>query len=268
MLGGGCTFLTTHGLRLGADFCGAISSVGTGDVPMAARLSCALLVCAAASISATFVCGGDVQITHSWDGKSIEGHCDGDYEGAEFMPGDRVPFPDGPLLSGTLPAKLSLNLGIETLWLKNNLISGTIPSEWGGMRTLKELDLSGDRLSGTVPTQLGLLAEMTTLNLFSNRLSGTVPTQLGKLGNLTLRVDGNLLSGTVPPGVSLDAALHPELFPTIASPNSPPISSLPPSTPPGEVEGDSDSGGSRRTGAIFGGILSVTAALLLALFGG
>ena len=132
---------------------------------MAARLSCALLVCAAASISATFVCGGDVQITQSWDGKSIEGHCDGDYEGAEFMPGDRVPFPDGPLLSGTLPAKLSLNLGIETLWLKNNLISGTIPSEWGGMRTLKELDLSGERLSGTVPTQLGLLAEMTTLNL-------------------------------------------------------------------------------------------------------
>ena len=129
MLGGGCTFLTTHGLRLGADFCGAISSVGTGDVPMAARLSCALLVCAAASISATFVCGGDVQITHSWDGKSIEGHCDGDYEGAEFMPGDRVPFPDGPLLSGTLPAKLALNSGIETLWLKNNLISGTMAQE-------------------------------------------------------------------------------------------------------------------------------------------
>ena len=96
---------------------------------MAARLSCALLVCAAASTGATFVCGGDVQITQGWDGTSIEGHCDGDYEGAEFMPGDRVPFPDGPLLSGTLPAKLALNSGIETLWLKNNLISGTMAQE-------------------------------------------------------------------------------------------------------------------------------------------
>ena len=192
---------------------------------------------------------------------------------ATEFPSRTAPYLAGPSQRSWLLTQGSRPSGSRTIssrgpWLKNNLISGTIPSEWGGMRTLKELDLSGDRLSGTVPTQLGLLAEMTTLNLFSNRLSGTVPTQLGKLGNLTLRVDGNLLSGTVPPGVSLDAALHPELFPTIASPNSPPISSLPPSTPPGEVEGDSDSGGSRRTGAIFGGILSVTAALLLALFGG
>ena len=106
-----------------------------------------------ARVSATWVCGGDVEITKSWDGKDIEGHCVGDshqtatrtlppslarpllalhphksprtkkplhectllgmhapsageYEGAEFMPGDRVPLAWSTWPLGSAPARL------------------------------------------------------------------------------------------------------------------------------------------------------------------
>jgi hypothetical protein len=235
-----------------------------------------------------------VEITKSWDDKNIEGHCEGEYEGTEFMPGDRVPFGVGPKLSGTLPAILSSNEYIETLWLKNNHISGTLPPAWKALGgTLLELDLSNDRLSGTIPTEYGLLTALTNeLNLNGNRISGTMPTELGLVTKLTaalslndnrisgtlptqlaalsklslggssrLRVDGNRISGTLPQGVALNAAVHPNFRP--APPSSPP--SLSPSTP--LSASDPTSGGSRRVGvrATLGGLLSGVAGLVLLL---
>ena len=74
-------------------------------------------------------------------------------------------------------------------------------------------------------------------------------------GNYRLRVDGNRISGTLPPGVTLNAAVHASFRP------SPP--GAPPSTP---AEGDT-SGGSRHTGAsaMVGALLSGVAGLVLLL---
>lgn len=250
--------------------------------------------------SATWVCGGDVEITKSWDNKDIDGHCSGDYEGNQFMPGDRVPFGSGPKLSGTLPAALASNQYIETLWLKNNLISGTLPPAWQALGdTLLELDLSNDRLSGSIPTEYGLLTSLTNeLNLNGNSISGTLPTELGLLAKLTaalslndnrisgtlptqlaalsklslggpsrLRVDGNRISGTLPQGVVLDAAVHPGFRPS--PPSGPPSLSPPDGNVDEGLPKDDTSGGSttRRGGvsALLGTLLSGAAAGL-ALF--
>ena len=45
-------------------------------------LSLSLLLWAACTglVSATWVCGGNVEITKSYDNKNIEGHCTGDYD--------------------------------------------------------------------------------------------------------------------------------------------------------------------------------------------
>ena len=44
--------------------------------------SLSLLLWAACTglVSATWVCGGNVEITKSYDNKNIEGHCTGDYD--------------------------------------------------------------------------------------------------------------------------------------------------------------------------------------------
>ena len=75
------------------------------------------------------------------------------------------------------------------------------------------------------------------------------------VGNYRLRVDGNRISGTLPPGVRLNAAVHASFRPS--PPGAPPV----PSTP---AESDT-SGGSRRAGAsaMVGALLSGVAGLVL-----
>ena len=121
--------------------------------PATMRSSLFLWAACTARVSATWVCGGDVEITKSWDDKNIDGHCVGDshptaarthhlhvarpllalhshktpraksplhactllcmhapsageYEGAEFMPGDRVPLAWSTWPLGSAPARL------------------------------------------------------------------------------------------------------------------------------------------------------------------
>ena len=77
------------------------------------------------------------------------------------------------------------------------------------------------------------------------------------VGNYRLRVDGNRISGTLPPGVTLNAAVHASFRP------SPPGAPAVPSTP---AKSDT-SGGSRRAGAsaMVGALLSGVAGLVLLL---
>ena len=44
------------------------------------RLSLLLWAACTGLVSATWVCGGNVEITKSYDNKNIEGHCTGDYD--------------------------------------------------------------------------------------------------------------------------------------------------------------------------------------------
>ena len=74
-------------------------------------------------------------------------------------------------------------------------------------------------------------------------------------GNYRLRVDGNRISGTLPPGVTLNAAVHASFRP--APPAAPP-----PSITPAKSD---TSGGSRRAGAsaMVGALLSGVVGLVL-----
>lgn len=126
-------------------------------------------------------------------------------------------------LSGPLPAELGSLTRLESLLLYGNRLSGSIPAEWGGLSSLRELDLSSNTLSGPLPAELGSLSRLTSLRASDNRLSGPIPGWLAGLGNLEwlylqnnrlsgpvpeeaflpraaeLRLDGNLLTGPVPP---------------------------------------------------------------------
>ena len=78
------------------------------------------------------------------------------------------------------------------------------------------------------------------------------------LGNYRLRVDGNRISGTLPPGVTLNAAVHASFRPA------------PPGAPPSITPAKSDtSGGSRRAGAsaMVGALLLSGVAGLMLLLG-
>ena len=75
------------------------------------------------------------------------------------------------------------------------------------------------------------------------------------LGNYRLRVDGNRISGTLPPGVTLNAAVHASFRPA------------PPGAPPSTPAKSDTSGGSRRAGAsaMAGALLSGVTGLVLFL---
>jgi hypothetical protein len=62
--------------------------------------------------------------------------------------------------------------------MTNRIKSSTIPPEFGQFPALQTLDLSRSRLRGTVPPQLFQLP-LLSLNLQHNSLSGTIPTTLG-----------------------------------------------------------------------------------------
>ena len=167
----------------------------------------ALLLVAIAAVRVAysgFVC----DVTQTYLGQSIEGHCDGSFEGAEFAPGNENSGGGAIALSGTLPTEFAL-LGatLQVVILSTNQISGTIPTEWGGLTLMTELVMSDTHISGTIPTELAQLSQLRNLQLWGSRLSGTVP-----------------------PGLQgLDPALHPYWF---SSPLNPPqLPSAPPSPP-------------------------------------
>ncbi|CAB9512580.1 expressed unknown protein [Seminavis robusta] len=102
---------------------------------------------------------------------------------------------NGNLFSGTLPIWQMSSL--EMILLSGNSLSGSISVEAGHLDSLQVLDLAHNYITGTLPTQIGLMTSLETLYLQDNRLTGVLPHELN--ASITLRLDGNQFSGTVPP---------------------------------------------------------------------
>ena len=125
------------------------------------------------------------------------------------------------------PQRLTRSLRRARRDLYENFLNGTIPDSLGSLTSLTNLcvcavaalgcrwaarltppppriffsRLNSNSLDGSIPSSLGNLTILNTLDLSSNFLTGTVPDTLGSLMQLAwalFRIDGNLLSGTIP----------------------------------------------------------------------
>jgi Leucine-rich repeat (LRR) protein len=82
--------------------------------------------------------------------------------------------------------------------VQHNKLSGSLDTDVTKVRGLKYLFLGDNDFSGPLPALNGL-DELVTLRLENNRFSGSIPPSLGELPKLqVLRVDHNRLSGDVP----------------------------------------------------------------------
>ena len=112
--------------------------------------------------------------------------------------------------NGKVPACLFQMPNLSTLHLSGNGFTGSLPSDVVLSSTLVDLSLSHNALSGPIPTQFQQ-RKWYNLDLSYNRLSGTLETSFSTLvaqpalqlsaGNMTISLDNNRISGTVPHSV-------------------------------------------------------------------
>jgi len=85
------------------------------------------------------------------------------------------------------------------LELSGNGLSGTLSKRVGDLPFLEVLDLAHNEIKGTIPSEIGRLFNVERLRLNHNSFDKNMP----DLGNLTqlelIRLDGNRLSGSIPP---------------------------------------------------------------------
>ncbi|XP_047324624.1 leucine-rich repeat receptor-like tyrosine-protein kinase PXC3 [Impatiens glandulifera] len=132
-------------------------------------------------------------------------------------------------LTGEIPPSISNLRSLSRFAANQNRISGSIPS--GITRFVKNLDLSYNKLTGLLPDDLLSYPNLQYLDLSYNTLQGPLPTNVSnqivrlRLGNnlfngkipswnfenlvnLTyLELDGNRLTGSIPPGLGLCRSL-------------------------------------------------------------
>ncbi|TVU29235.1 hypothetical protein EJB05_20793, partial [Eragrostis curvula] len=113
------------------------------------------------------------------------------------------------MFEGHIPASLGNALGLEVIDLTNNNFIGQIPSSFGKLSRLYSLLLEGNMLEARdsegweffhALVNCSLLKE---LSLANNNLQGPIPNSIANLTtNLAyLLMDGNQLSGIVPPSI-------------------------------------------------------------------
>eukprot|EP01038_Epipyxis_sp_PR26KG_P008266 gene8266-11188_t len=100
------------------------------------------------------------------------------------------------ILTGTIPATLSLLKQLQLLHLDYNKFNGPIPSELGQLYFLQELYLEVNLLNGNIPSELGNLSHLQILHIDYNQLVGTIPVSFSSLFFLTqFYCNNNFLSG-------------------------------------------------------------------------
>ncbi|XP_044318803.1 leucine-rich repeat protein 1-like [Triticum aestivum] len=89
-------------------------------------------------------------------------------------------------------------------------ISGPLIPELGGLQHLQYLVLYANNITGPIPATFGNLTSLITLHLYDNLLIGAIPASLGAVRALRYlyefwshykRLNGNMLTGTVPPKI-------------------------------------------------------------------
>jgi hypothetical protein len=78
---------------------------------------------------------------------------------------------------GTIPSEI-FRLGLEKLYLTNNLFEGTISTWVGKLTNLKEFMISRNNFTGSLPTEIGGMTKLDNFEAYSNGFVGSLPTQL------------------------------------------------------------------------------------------
>ncbi|CAM0947860.1 unnamed protein product [Alopecurus aequalis] len=96
------------------------------------------------------------------------------------------------LLTGGLPATLSLCVNLRVLNLRNNTLAGTIGLDFSAVNRLVYLDLGANKFTGPIPASLPECAGMTALNLGRNLLTGEIPPSFAAFQSISfLSLTGN-----------------------------------------------------------------------------
>ncbi|KAF7082468.1 hypothetical protein CFC21_086337 [Triticum aestivum] len=96
------------------------------------------------------------------------------------------------VLTGGLPATLSLCVNLRVLNLRNNTLTGAIGLDFRAVNSLVYLDLSVNKFTGLIPASLPECAGMTALNLGRNLLTGEIPPSFSTFPSLSfLSLTGN-----------------------------------------------------------------------------
>lgn len=90
---------------------------------------------------------------------------------------------------GSIPSEI-FELGLEKLFLTNNLFDGTISTMVGKLTNLKEFMVARNDLSGSIPTEIGGLTKLENFEAYHNEFVGSIPTELAlpllkRIGKLT-----------------------------------------------------------------------------------
>lgn len=102
-------------------------------------------------------------------------------------------------LSGPLPASIGDLTALDVLNLQSNMLTGPIPASIGNIAGMNSLRLSNNMLTGPIPASISNMTGLVSLVLQDNQLDGTIPVSLSLLNPETIRLDANLLTGSIPP---------------------------------------------------------------------
>lgn len=78
---------------------------------------------------------------------------------------------------GTIPSEI-FSLGLEKLYLTNNLFGGTISTWIGKLTNLKEFMISRNSLTGSIPSEIGGMTKLENFEAYHNGFSGSLPKEL------------------------------------------------------------------------------------------
>ncbi|KAI8851110.1 hypothetical protein BC829DRAFT_134952 [Chytridium lagenaria] len=138
--------------------------------------------------------------------------------------------------SGPIPTEIFNLSSLTNLNISNTAISTHIPSDISLLSNLKELALERNSFTGEIPSEIFQMKAITLITLRSNSLTGsslalsqpkTVYVFLMELSEITINVDDNYLSGTLPFMQSASLSLGQNCFQNedIAIPPPPPTTS-------------------------------------------
>eukprot|EP00268_Persea_americana_P027832 TRINITY_DN2709_c1_g2_i1.p1 TRINITY_DN2709_c1_g2~~TRINITY_DN2709_c1_g2_i1.p1 ORF type:complete len:986 (-),score=171.28 TRINITY_DN2709_c1_g2_i1:241-3198(-) len=110
-------------------------------------------------------------------------------------------------LSGEIPRLIYWNEVLQYLGLRGNNLVGTLSSDMCQLTGLWYFDVKNNSLTGNIPQNIGNCTGFQVLDLSYNQLTGEIPFNVGFLQVATLSLQGNLLSGHIPPVIGLMQAL-------------------------------------------------------------